>query len=550
MSRRVGVLGVTLVLCAGACGDRSDNSAQPVSSAGKASSPVEGGSITYGIESETSGGWCLPSAQLAAGGTEVVQAVYDTLTVPNAKGRFVPYLARSINHNTDYTQWTIALREGITFHDGEPLNAVAVVQNLDAYRAGPLWGAVFADISDVQPVDNLTVLVTTRVPWIAFPAFLWGTGRVGIAAPAQLDDVATCATNLIGTGPFSLKSWVPNDSLVVTKNPRYWQRDRSGNALPYLDEITFRPEEDTSQRVNGLKGGDLDLIHVTDGKQIAGLRTDARAGLVKLLESQRDAEVGHTMLNAGKPPFDHRSCRLAVAYAIDTQALSELTGAVTPIATQPFAPKAPGYQRNPGYPSYNPDDAKQFLNQCTNELGVDELRFTLDSTSDPPVQALANAMRDQLAKVGIRVELAPPTNQSQSIDLAVVGQFQAILWRNFPSTEPDTMYPWWHSTAVQPGTDATVRNPVNFSSISDPVIDHDLELGRSEPDPARRKLLYQEIGRQFAKEAYNLWGWYVDWAFAAGPRVNGLQGVDLPNGDHRGLPITSVQPVLGLWVGR
>jgi ABC-type transport system substrate-binding protein len=112
------------------------------------------------------------------------------------------------------------------------------------------------------------------------------------------------------------------------------------------------------------------------------------------------------------------------------------------------------------------------------------------------------------------------------------------------------MYPWWHSTAVQPGTDATVRNPVNFSSISDPVIDHDLELGRSEPDPARRKLLYQEIGRQFAKEAYNLWGWYVDWAFAAGPRVNGLQGVDLPNGDHRGLPITSVQPVLGLWVGR
>ena len=120
---------------------------------------------------------------------------------------------------------------------------------------------------------------------------------------------------------------MPNDSLVVTKNARYWQRDRSGNALPYLDEITFRPEEDTSQRVNGLKGGDLDLIHVTDGKQIAGLRNDARAGLVKLLESQRDAEVDHTMLNAGKPPFDHRSCRLAVAYSIDTQALSELTGA-------------------------------------------------------------------------------------------------------------------------------------------------------------------------------------------------------------------------------
>jgi peptide/nickel transport system substrate-binding protein len=399
-------------------------------------------------------------------------------------------------------------------------------------------------------VDDLTVLVTTRVPWIAFPAFLWGTGRVGIAAPAQLDDPATCATNLIGTGPFSLKSWVPNDSLVVTKNARYWQRDRSGNALPYLDEITFRPEPDTSQRVNGLKGGDLDLIHVVDGQQIAGLRNDAQAGLVKLLESGRGAEVGHTMLNAGNAPFDHRSCRLAVAYATDTEALRERAGAVTPVATQPFAPKTPGYQRNPGYPSYKPDDAKKFLDQCTNELGVNELRFTLDSTPDPPVQALAGAIRDQMAKAGIRVELAPPTAQSEYIDLAVAGQFQAMLWRNFPSTDPDTMYPWWHSTIVQPGTDATVRNPVNFSSMSDPVIDRDLALGRSEPNPARRNLLYQEIGRQFAKEAYNLWGWYVDWAFAARARVNGLQGVDLPNGNQRGLPITSVQPVLGLWVRR
>jgi peptide/nickel transport system substrate-binding protein len=256
------------------------------------------------------------------------------------------------------------------------------------------------------------------------------------------------------------------------------------------------------------------------------------------------------MLNAGKAPFDHRSCRLAVAHATDTEALSELTGAVTPIATQPFAPKTPGYQRRPGYPSYNPDDAEQFLNQCTNEIGVDELRFTLDSTPDPPVQALANAIRDQLAKFGIRVEIAQPTTQSRYIDLAVAGEFQAILWRNFPGPDPDTLYAWWHSTAIDFRTGAMIRNPANFSSINDPVIDRDLEMGRSEPNVAKRRLHYQEIGQQFAKEAYNIWGWYIDWAFAARPRVNGLRGPDLPNGDRRGLPITSVQPVLGLWVSR
>lgn len=532
----------------GACGVATGESKQR-SQSGANGVPVEGGSITYGIESETTGGWCLPDAQLAAGGTEVAQAIYDTLTVPNAKGVFVPYLARSIDHNRDSTQWTITLRGGISFHDGEPLDAAAVVQNLNAYRRGPLWGVAFDDIADVRAVDNLTVLVSTKVPWVAFPASLWGTGRLGIAAPAQLNDV-NCARNLIGTGPFTLKSWEPNDSLVVTKNPHYWQKSKSGIALPYLDQITFRPQEDTSQRVNGLKGGDLDLVQVADGQQTAGLRDDARSGLVNLLVSGRGAEVEHTMLNIGRPPFDRRACRLAVAHAIDTASISEETGAGTRIATQPFAPKTLGYQRAPGYPAYDSDDAKQFLDECTSELGTSELRFTLGSTPDPPVQALANALKEQLAKLDIRVELSPPTSQSQYIDVAIRGEFQAMLWRNFPNTDPDTLAPWWQSTTVDPATGAPVRNPVNFSSIADPVIDQNLERGRSDPDPAKRRLAYEAIGRQFAKEAYDLWAWYVDWAFAAQPSVRGLQGPDLPNGDRRGLPIASVQPVLGLWLRR
>ena len=111
--------------------------------------PVEGGSVTYGLEAETLGGFCPPSAQLAAGGIQVFEAIYDTLTVPNDKGDYVPYLAKSVDHNADYTQWTIALRDGIQFHNGEPLNADAVKLNFDRYRKGVLFGLVFGDISDV-----------------------------------------------------------------------------------------------------------------------------------------------------------------------------------------------------------------------------------------------------------------------------------------------------------------------------------------------------------------------------------------------------------------
>ena len=71
---------------------------------------------------------------------------------------------------------------------------------------------------------------------------------------------------------------MPNDHLTVTKNPSYWQKDKDGNKLPYLDQITFRPVDDVSQRVNGLKGGDLDLIHLTDGQQITRAAQRRRGG--------------------------------------------------------------------------------------------------------------------------------------------------------------------------------------------------------------------------------------------------------------------------------
>jgi peptide/nickel transport system substrate-binding protein len=130
---------------------------------------------------------------------------------------------------------------------------------------------------------------------------------------------------------------------VATKNPDYWQKDKSGNQLPYLDQITFRPVPDVSQRVNGLKGGDLDVIQLTDGQQITRLRNDADAGTVKMLETDRAAEIGHTMLNASKPPFDNQNARLAVAYGTDRDALNQLNNnKITATADQPYAPETLG----------------------------------------------------------------------------------------------------------------------------------------------------------------------------------------------------------------
>ena len=257
---RTAALALAIVLVAAACGgggsDKSSSSSGSTgdSSAGK---PVYGGKVTYGLEAENSNGWCLPEGQLAISGIMVARTIYDTLTVPNDKGEYKPFLASSVDHDPTYTQWTIKLRPGIKFHDGTALDSTVVKNNLDAYRgkypgrSSLLFSIVLDNITDVTAPDPMTVTITTKTPWPALPSYLYSSGRLGIMAQAQLDDKDTCDTKLIGTGPFKLKEWKVNDHLTAVKNPDYWLKDSSGNKLPYLDEIEFRPIIEPSARAVG-----------------------------------------------------------------------------------------------------------------------------------------------------------------------------------------------------------------------------------------------------------------------------------------------------------
>ena len=100
------------------------------------------------------------------------------------------------------------------------------------------------------------------------------------------------------------------------------------------------------------------------------------------------------------------------------------------------------------------------------------------------------------------------------------------------------------------------NNLVNFGRINNPEIDQAMDQGRTETDEARREQLYQQVGKEFAENAYNVWGWLTLWGFAGKPTLNGFAGPDLPgpnaagDGGSRGVPIASFQPVLGLWVSK
>jgi peptide/nickel transport system substrate-binding protein len=525
-----------VAIVAAACGGGGGSSGQP----GKdTTTPRAGGKIVYALDAETGGGWCPKNAQLAASGIIVNDAIYEQLVVPDDKGGLAPYLAQSVTPSPDYRTWTVKIRSGIQFQNGEQLDAAAVKLNIDAVKGGPLGSFVLRNIASTVVVDPLTVTINMDKPWIAFPWVLFATGRGAMAAPRQLSS-PNCASELIGTGPFMLKGqWVPNDHLTVVRNPNYWRKDSAGRQLPYLDEIEFRPIIDPAARLNALKSGQAQMM-LTDSSDITyQIRQEVKAGRLAAVENLRSAEVGYTMLRVDKPPFNDLVARQALRYAGDRDELNHVVYHDIAIQTDtPFAPDVFSYLKEPVLPPPKPDlnKAKQLVAQY-KAAHNGKFEFTLSSTNDPSVVKQAQVVASQWERAGITVKFRT-ADQATLISQALGGDFQITLWRNHPGADPDTQYVWWHS-----------GSPVNFGAIKDAQLDQDLDTARSSTDVNVRRAAYEDIQKIFGTQLYNLWGFYSRWVFASQPNVHGVTGPDLPGGGKQGL-IASVHPLVGLYLSK
>ena len=120
--------------------------------------PKSGGTLKFGLNAETNG-WSPVTDEWAGSAYIVAGAIFDHLAEYNDKDVPQPYLAESITSNATFTQWTIKMRPGVTFQDGEKCDAQAVADNFNAQRASALTGAVFQTVSGVKVIDPLTVQV-------------------------------------------------------------------------------------------------------------------------------------------------------------------------------------------------------------------------------------------------------------------------------------------------------------------------------------------------------------------------------------------------------
>lgn len=526
---------LALVMVAAACGGGDDDGGGGDTDAAvdeESGEPVKGGRLVYGLEADTQSPWTPQNAVCAISCHMVMRSVFDPLLLPDEDGVPSPNLAASAEPNDDYTVWTITVREGITFHDGTPLDGAAVAENLIRHQKSFLTGNALSDVKGTAEAEfadtgvsaeGMTVTVEMDKPWVSFDVYL--TGQIGyMASPAWLNaiDAGTAeAAHPVGTGPFVFKEYRPGDRFIATKNAEYWRE-----GLPHLDEVEFRMIPDVKARSNALQSGQINAMHTSNGEEIALWRD--RGGF-KLLEDTLYGETDYILLNVGDPesPFSDQRVRCGLAHATNSEELVQLRSAgVGDVANGPFSNDPEdrmGFLEDSGYPEFDLDEAKRIIEEWEAENGP--LRVSYETTSDPFNLRTAEVIKSMWEAAGAEVSINQ-FEQGVFILEALQGNFQAFGWRLHSGRDPDAQHVWWTSeNAVEPPGLA-----LNFGRIRDDVIDENLDIIRTNPDEDARREAAEAINERFGEQCYNLWTRWTVWGIIADESVKNLTGLELPDG--------------------
>jgi ABC-type transport system substrate-binding protein len=520
-----GAMGAAALAASGgllsACTSGSSNSSATSSSGGAfGGTPKRGGTLRFATWSEIDG--MDPSfSRWDQTGYAYARTVYDPLAVYDTNGKVVPYLLRSITPTPDFTQWTLGLRPNVSFHDGAPLDAAAVVTFFEKMVTSPLTGFVLSPVATVSATDPMTVSVRLKQPWASFSANL-ADGQLAYPPSPNFWNNPQRALQPVGTGPFVFKEWVHNDHFTATRNPRYW---RSG--LPYLDTITFRPITDTTSEENTLKANNVAAMFGGTNQQIVDFRNnpdyfyfdDSSPSVATY-----NPTSSFLMVNCAKPPLDDVRLRRAMAAAIDQKKLIAVAynGVGAPI-NGPFPSNSAYYQPDTGYPAYNPAMARQLVDQVKHDKG--NFTINLATVPNPPDVATIQVVQAMWRQVGIDSQIGQ-VEQSTFITNALMGNYDVYTFLLFGGLDFDEYYPFLNPANALP----TGQLALNFTRFKDPQLQAALDQGRVSADPATRAAAYKTVARSLGAGCPYLWVTRVYGSTISHKTVHNLAGVTSPEG--------------------
>ncbi|MCA1755048.1 MAG: glutathione ABC transporter substrate-binding protein [Spirochaeta sp.] len=435
--------------------------------------------IAIGAEPESLDPVRMTSAPAATVGEHVV----ERLIYMEEDGSLTPMLATSWESNEDSTVWTFDIREGVTFHDGAPLNAEAVATNLSRF-VSPDVGAAYAfllgSVQEIEAVDEYTLQLTLAQPFAPILSHL-SHSFIGIVSPNQLEGLSPEQTFEIpvGTGPYVMDDWSRGDSISMSVNDDYWG---SASQIPNL-VFNFIPEE--SARIVALETGEADAIMGVPPADVERLQEDADIDVV----FQTSVRTIYISYNNIQEPFTDPLVRRALNHAVDKQAIVDsIFEGVGFVADAPIPDAVFGHTSVGPY-EYDPDLARELLDAAGYPDGFSMTlhhptgRYPLDST-------VAQSVQSMLADVGVdaTLETREWTSYlqftSQPPDQAEYDAFM-LGWGTVTLDADYGLYALLHTRQWNP-------NGNNRGFYSNERVDQLLDAARVETDPAERAPMYNE----------------------------------------------------------
>lgn len=439
-----------------ACGSE----ASPDTRANEGTAPKRGGTLRAGLTGGGPTDTLYPAAALTTPSYAAGALMFDALSGLDRNAQIELRLAEEITPNRDGTEWTIRLRDGITFHDGRSATADDLIYTFRQV-CDPDSGSINApmlapvDVANIKKVDRRTVRVSCKTPFSSLPDIM-STYNFFSLLPEGFDPKSP-----IGTGPYSLVSHTPGRELIVERNDNYWV-----SGQPYFDRVVVTNYPDESSQLNALIAGQVDTITSLTAASTPQIE-EAGAYVV----ASKSGGWTPIVMRTDIAPFNDPDVLLAMKLLVDReQMLDVIFNGQGQVANDLFGVYDPAYNSSIPQRAYDPDQARFLLKKAGAE------NLTAEITTSPiyigTVQ-MATVFAQQASEVGatIKVNQIDPSaffgpswlSRNLTVDFwAYAPYFAQAVQSNYPGMFNETHFdsPAWNSLYEQamrtPDLDARV----------------------------------------------------------------------------------------------
>lgn len=354
-----------------------------------------------------------PAKETDGESLNVCDNIFDTLVqFKDGTTEIEPALAQSWEVSADGLRYTFRLRPNVSFHDGTPFNAEAVVFSLmrqhdpkhEAYKYAQVW-SYWQDmgmdklVSAIEAVDDKTVRMTLRSPSAPFLANLAMSFASVVSPTAVRKFKAEFARNPVGTGPFKFVSWTKNEKIVLDANKGFWA------GQPKLARVIFRAYPDAATRLNAFLAKEIHMMNLPTPDQVSTIRQ--KRPEAKIIEEPA-MNVAYLAFNTGKGPFSNPKVRRALNMAVNKDAIIKGVYAGMGIpAVNPIPPSLWGYNSSIAAYQFNQAKARQLLSEAGYPKGFEsELYFPpVSRPYMPDAKRVAEAIQADFKAIGVKVQL-------------------------------------------------------------------------------------------------------------------------------------------------